>query len=320
MKEIGGYFELELSGTRAGLLHKGALRLNTACNCLEYVIRANRINKLILPFYTCDVLLEPVKHLGIEYQFYQIGSDLEPHDIPSLRKGDAFLYTNYFGIKGNYVAKLASLVGDNLVIDSSQALFEKPVSRVPTFYSLRKFVGIADGALLYPSTYLDDNIPFADSSGRVAHLYKRKDVSASAGYELFRKNDESLKELPLQRMSASTETFFREYDFEANRRIRDRNFSYVHERLRGYNELEVNAPNISGAMCYPLLTSRRGIKEKLHKKKIYIPTYWSNVLEWVQQSNSFEEKLVSCLLPLPIDQRLEVEDLDFMLNCLFDEL
>ena len=54
---IGGYFELELS--KGEHYHKGALRLNTARNCLEYIMLARKYAKIYIPYYTCEVMLQP---------------------------------------------------------------------------------------------------------------------------------------------------------------------------------------------------------------------------------------------------------------------
>ena len=48
MKEIGGYFELQLR--KGEHYHKGALQLNTARNCLEYILRAKKYKKIYIPY------------------------------------------------------------------------------------------------------------------------------------------------------------------------------------------------------------------------------------------------------------------------------
>ena len=63
MEPIGGYFSLELP--HYGEYHKDAIRLNTGRNCLEYILRVRNYKKVYIPYYTCDVVLEPFKKLGI---------------------------------------------------------------------------------------------------------------------------------------------------------------------------------------------------------------------------------------------------------------
>ena len=75
MNAIGGYFELELA--KGEEYHKDAIRLNTGRNAFEYILRAKAYKKVYLPFYTCDVMLEPIKKLNIKYEFYSIRNNFE---------------------------------------------------------------------------------------------------------------------------------------------------------------------------------------------------------------------------------------------------
>ena len=97
MDAIGGYFELELR--KGEHYHKNALRLNTARNCFEYILLARKYKKVYIPYYTCEVMLQPLHKYHIGYEFYSIDMNLEPQDLISLNDNEAFLYTNYFGLK-----------------------------------------------------------------------------------------------------------------------------------------------------------------------------------------------------------------------------
>ena len=70
MNEFGGYFELELNEGKD--YHAGAIKLNTGRNALEYILRVNKYKKIYLPFFTCDVLLQPIEKLKIDTEFYHI--------------------------------------------------------------------------------------------------------------------------------------------------------------------------------------------------------------------------------------------------------
>ena len=73
MQAIGGYFSLETSAGEH--YHKDAIRLNTARNCFEYVLRARGYSKVYIPYYTCEVMLEPIRKLGVDYDFYAFYPD-----------------------------------------------------------------------------------------------------------------------------------------------------------------------------------------------------------------------------------------------------
>ena len=56
MKEIGGYFELELNKNRE--YHKNALKLNSGRNALIFILMNLKPRKIYLPYYICDSVLE----------------------------------------------------------------------------------------------------------------------------------------------------------------------------------------------------------------------------------------------------------------------
>ena len=70
MKEIGGFFELQLR--KGEHYHKGAVQLNTARNCLEYILRAKKYKKIYIPYLDSEVIWEPMQKLGIDYEFYSV--------------------------------------------------------------------------------------------------------------------------------------------------------------------------------------------------------------------------------------------------------
>ena len=125
MKAIGGYFELELP--KGEHYHKKAIRLNTARNCFEYVLRARGYAKVYIPYYTCEVMLEPIIKLGLDYEFYHINDQLELQNLPKLSENEAILYTNYFGLKQNCVKRLAAEYGIQLIVDNAQAFYAEPL-------------------------------------------------------------------------------------------------------------------------------------------------------------------------------------------------
>ena len=193
MEAIGGYFSLELPKYEE--YHKGAIKLNTGRNCLEYILRVRRYNKVYIPYYTCEVILEPFKKLNISYEFYHINLSLELAEDICLKEGEALLYTNYYGLKQRYVEKMAERYGKRLIVDNTQAFYAKPIDGIDTFYTCRKFFGVPDGAYLYIDTKLEGDFEQDTSYDRMTHLLKRIDLSAEEGYADFRKADDGLDPL-----------------------------------------------------------------------------------------------------------------------------
>ena len=68
--EIGGYFELELN--KGHEYHPQAIRLNSGRNAFEYILRAKKYKKVYMPFYTCEVMFEPLQKLNLNFENYSI--------------------------------------------------------------------------------------------------------------------------------------------------------------------------------------------------------------------------------------------------------
>lgn len=310
LKEIGGYFELELPPGDMSQLPPGTL-VNSGRNALEYVLRTlgNKVRRVWMPYYTCDVVLEPIRRLNFNYSFYHINSDLEITSYPELKGGDYLIVNNYFGIKDRYVYEMADKYGDHLIVDNAQAWYCKPQFGSHFIYSPRKFFGLPDGGVVSCAIDTEIKLPQGFSSDRCNHLLKRIDSDASSGYADFRDNSNQLKEEPLTRMSKLTERLLGAVDFERAKKRRQTNFEYLHSVLAATNRLTLPAMNeFECPMIYPYLTDRLDLRKRLIDNQVYVATYWPNVLEWCH-TDSFEYDLTKNMIPLPIDQRYGVDDM-----------
>lgn len=307
MEAIGGYFSLELPHREE--YHKGAIRLNTGRNCLEYILRARGYKKVYVPYYTCEAVMEPINKLGIPYEFYHIDIHFEIHDRFTLKADEALLYTNYFGLKQRYVEQLAEKTEERLIVDNTQAFYAKPIAGIDTFYTCRKFFGVADGAYLYTDKLLDEEFVQDESYDRMAHLLKRIDLSAEQGFADFRKVDDGLDNQPIRKMSKLTQRIMQSIDYEAAVKKRRENYQMLHEVLGKENNLVLSFEDDAVPMVYPFLSPIKGLREMLIDNKVFVARYWPNVLEWTTKDN-IEYLLAYQMQPLPIDQRYGREDME----------
>lgn len=312
MKSIGGYFELELpQGTE---YHSQAIALNTGRNALEYILRVRGYKRVYLPYYSCEVLLEPFKKLGVEYTLYHINANLEADLQPSLNSDEAILCINYFGLKQDHVNALAQRYGKQLIVDNTQAFYARPIDGIDTFYSCRKFFGVPDGAYLYCDKELDAELEQDYSWERMTHLLKRIDVSAEAAYADFREQSEKLKNNPIRKMSNLTHRIMASIDYDGVAGRRRQNYQLLDEAIGNKNGIALPLSADAVPMVYPFLTTDQQLRQRLIDNKVYIATYWPNVLDWIN-TDSTEYTLTTQLLPLPIDQRYGEGDLKRM-QCL----
>lgn len=311
MKEIGGYFELELNSVN-NFPHYDGVLLNSARNAFEYILRnLMDAKKLYIPYYTCEVVLEPLNKVGIEYEFYGVNADLELADNINLTDGEYILYTNYFGIKDSYIKKLAEVYEGRLIVDNAQALYAEHLSGVNTFYSPRKFVGIPDGGVAYIDSIKDTiGLPIDESYDRFSHLLKRIDKGASFAYTDFRENSHKLVGEPIKQMSNLTSKLIEGIDFNSVKNRRIENFKYLHNILHISNKLTI--PSLESFACpmvYPYMTDDDSLRVRLIENKVFVATYWPNVFQWVKETD-VEYYLTKNIIPIPVDQRYGKEDME----------
>ena len=204
---------------------------------MEYILRARKYNKVYIPYYTCDVVLEPFRKLGVSYAYYSINLDFEIADNIRLNDGTAILYTNYYGLKQQYIEQLTAKYGQQLIVDNTQAFYAKPIEGNDTFYTCRKFFGVPDGAYLYTDAVIEEELEQDVSFERMTFLTKRLDLGAEAGYADFRKQRKLLVGQPIKKMSCLTERMMQGIDYKTVARQRRENFLQLHEALKGTNIL-----------------------------------------------------------------------------------
>lgn len=311
MKSIGGYFELELSSLTE--YYPKAIALNTARNAFEYLLKVRKYSKVYLPYFTCEVMLEPLKKLKIDFQFYEIDKNLEPvFDYTTIMEQEGFLYTNYFGLKDRFINRLATNIS-NLIIDNAQSFFSAPLNKIDTIYSARKFFGASDGAYLFCDKLLNEKLELDHSFSRMSHLLRRADKNAEDGYADFCRNDASLSNQSLKHMSRLTHKILNSIDYDKVRKIRSENFQYLHHFLKDKNLLQIEETDDQIPMVYPFWTKDISLRNKLTANRIYCATYWPNVLEWCDK-DSLEVQLTKELVHLPIDQRYDLADMKNILK------
>ncbi|WP_157418035.1 hypothetical protein [Aequorivita capsosiphonis] len=301
-KEIGGFLELELNDL-GSLYHDKAVAVNTGRNALEYILKTNEYSKIYLPYFTCEATLEPLRKLDIAYSFYNIDNELRPiFDFTTIKKNEGFIYPNYFGLCNSIVEQLI-LKCERLILDNAQAFFYQPKKSTPSFYSPRKFFGVSDGGFLYNEIKLNIKLERDSSLKRLTHITGRLEQDAENFYTHYQLTEISLQDEPIKKMSKFTEKILSTVDYDEVKNKRQQNYGSLHREFCSVNKLKLLVLKDEVPLCYPLLlTNGSDIKQKLIDNKIYVPTYWPNVLEWTTP-NSFEYNLTKNLLCLPLDQR-----------------
>lgn len=310
---IGGYFGFEVVNTNS-VYHDRAIPLNTGRNALELIIKLRGYQKGFIPYYTCEAILSAFERLGVEYEFYRIDRYFKPLlDYNKVSHGEFLLYTNYFGLTEQVITELSTL-SVKLIIDNSQAFYSRPSNGIDAFYSARKFFGLPDGGFAYINALECPDLPVDDSTGRLNHLLNRLKYGAEAGYQAYLANEALLARLPVMRMSDLTHALASGLDYKTIANKRRNNYELMEYCLRGYNGISVPFTQCCVPMAYPFYFKCSGLREYLAASRIFIPKYWSNVLEWCPLESCIEVDFTEHLLPLPIDQRMSEKDVVLVAN------
>lgn len=315
MKTIGGYFELELSKENE---YHSTIAVNSGRSAFELILKAREYKKVFIPLYTCEVISKALDKMGIEYEFYKLNNNLEPEKnwLSSIAGDEALLYTNYFGLKDDFIGQIGSLC-KNVIIDNCQSFYSRPQIGFDTFYSPRKFFGVPDGGYLF----LRDNTEVADIPlqdivyNRSLHLLKRIDLSPQEGYKDFVANESEFNVSGVRRMSKVSTRILSSINYTKIKDTRRKNFEFLQKSFHRINILNLDYLSLqeSTPMVYPLLIEFSGLREWLTENQIYTAKYWQEVFEKAD-CGSFESHLSSNLISLPIDQRYNIEDMEYIVK------
>ena len=310
MKEIGGYFGFETLISNE--YHNELLKLNTCRNALIYLLKKRNIKKVYLPYYLCDSVSNACSKYDIAFEYYPVTEDFLPSIDVVCKENEAVYIVNYFGQISNEVLITLNKQYKRIVVDNSQAFFQKPLPDIDTIYSCRKFFGVPDGAYLHTNANIGADLDADYSKERFKHLFGRFESTASEYYMAFKENDKLLGEEPIKTMSKLTENLMGAIDYRRAEQKRTENFCYLHEHLQKRNILSLKS--VHGAFAYPFyIEDGMGVKKHLAEKKIYIPTLWPNVLEDAP-NDTFDYRYAKDILPIPCDQRYDISDMNYILE------
>lgn len=317
MKEIGGYFELELSKNIE--YHHELLKLNSARNAFKYILKVRKPDRVFIPTYICDSVIEPLEELNIHYEFYNVDKKFEIVQNITLKDCEMILYVNYFALKSEYIQSLVDRYDNKLVVDNTQAFFEKPTKNIDTIYSPRKFFGVSDGGYLSSNIFLDENLIQDKSYDSSIQLLGRIDKSASSFYDDYQKAETRLINQPIKYMSKLTQSILSSIDYKNIVNKRRENFKFLHKRLKDINLISIDDSFKSVPFVYPLMIDSKDLREKLINNKIYIAKYWSEVLER-QKVTVTEKNFVNQIIPLPCDQRYDLDDMKIIIKVIINNI
>lgn len=307
MKEIGGYLDFELLEGKP--FYSKLLKFNSSRNALRFLIQEKNIKKIYLPIFLCNVVYEACKKEKVEIEFYHIDN----HFYPILDDCEDYIYiVNYYGLISNQEIIKLKRKFSNVIIDNTHSFFQKPLKGIDTIYNCRKYFGVPDGA--YLSTNLDNpNINNQSVKDMFGHLLGRMEENASLYYQEFSLNDQKFDNMEIKAMSKETDNIMHAINYKSVLKKRKDNYNYLYLKLRNIQKLKTKK---NCTFMYPLMVGNNIDSTKLRnyliENKIYIPKLWENIPNHVELNQW--EKNFSNILPIPIDQRYTINDMQHVMN------
>ena len=314
-REIGGYLELERF--LGPMLHEGDIALNCGRACLEYLVELRGIRTMWLPDFLCSSVLDLCTKIGVGVKKYRIGEGFRPaydHEVAE----DEWLYlVDYYGQLAQADVEAALEVSDGrLIVDESQGYYRGPWEGCDTLYTCRKWFGVADGAFLHThdGTSLDRELSRSESFDRMGFVLGRFERPAEAFFAESKENNARFADEPMAYMSTLTENLLHAVDYENSKRKRLANWSVLHEKLDSSNLLTLVVPEVP--FMYPyMVEDAEGMRGRMAVEGVFVPTLWPNV-PGDPDVGLIATDFANNILPLPVDQRYGVDDMEKVLEVL----
>lgn len=131
------------------------------------------------------------------------------------------------------------------------------------------------------------------------------DISPEAGYKDFHNVEASFLDMPIRRMSKLTKRLMQSIDYERAAQQRIDNYNTLKAALGGKELHYREVP-----MIFPYRSAEgQQLRQRFIAKKVFVAKYWPNVDEWSEE-DTVERWMANHVLPLPIDQRYDKEDMN----------
>lgn len=318
--EIGGYMEFErFEGLH---YHDKAIALNSGRGCLAYHVELRGVGTIWVPDYLCDSVPSLFRREGVTVKTYRIGMNMRP-DYKSfdVLPGEWMLLVDYYGqLESSDIEEARIASNERLIVDESQSFFRRPWPSVDIFYTCRKWFGVSDGGflVLHDGACLKRSLERDESFSRMGFVLARFERPASEFFAEASANNLFFAEEPAKTMSLLTENILQIISYDDVKRKRNDNWHFLSEKLSKLNALDFHAPD--GAFAYPFyIEGAQELRKRLIDQKIYVPCLWPNVLK-EEEEGSAALALSKNILPLPLDQRYGIEDMEYVVDCLLKSI
>lgn len=321
--EYGGCLHFELNNVGKDYYNgysDNRIDVDSGRSALQYILNKFKIMRIWLPIYNCPTVAQRVVEVSrVSIEWYNISAQFKPIiDYKQLKSGDAVLWVNYFGIMQNSIIDEVVEIQKNtdaiVLIDNIPAYFSKPRMDVINMYSCRKFIGVPDGGHIIGGKIEPEKLKSYSTAENYVYLLRAIEEGSNSAYEGYKKSEQRfIESRDAYGMPVLTQRILKSVDYQRIKDTRIKNYLCIDSMLNKTNELKLELEEDTVPLIYPYLTANIRLREKLIENHIYISRFWKCVLS-NPLANEFEKKLAEYLIPLPLDQRYEEEEIINMTN------
>ncbi len=309
MKIIGGEYALKKEKYYSYFTDSGR-------SSLRLFLRNFSKKKLLIPNFSCKVVLDLLKEENIKFEFYHIYENLEI-DINSVnnKQFDVLYIINYFGKIHSNLSQINDLKDVIILEDNVFFLNFSNVQNAKKWYgfnSFRKISELGDGSIVktnlhFENLIINEEAPFVKLK-YIAKEIKYDFINYNVGLEndYLKQFEEAEKKLDRQSeiYSMSNKShkilldLYLRYNIEQD--IRKNNYMVLSNLLK---ELKIEIPTNIGEFSFFIIKSkcRNSLREYLFKENIFLPIHWP----YFGIENKLYEKVVS----IPVFSCYSIEDM-----------
>ena len=311
-----------------------ALCLRSGRDALKTIAREYEPTTVFIPALACDSMITPFKMYGHKVVYYKLRNDysIDYVHLSSIIDKGIFLYIDYFGIRTITDDNLErmKLTYPNLVFieDRTHNLIWKRERHFCPDYimaSLRKWINIPDGGLLWPfrelkNLYFDEDITFSEERLKAQCMRNKYfgvgDENIKNEYrKIFSTVSEVLdRDKNPSRMSVYAYELANSTDWDEVRRRRKENAKCLIDILKMSN-IHMIQENVGLSDLYVAfaINNRDFIQSKLSSKGIFNTIIWP-LTERQKNFCKISKYTEEHMLAAPCDQRYSINDMLFIGN------
>jgi GDP/UDP-N,N'-diacetylbacillosamine 2-epimerase (hydrolysing) len=301
--------------------------------------------RVLVPDYLCGEAILPIlRELGLKYEFYPVDSNLKIDPLSLMDRIDstvgALVLVNYFGMTDHtsFAKAVKAQYPDlTLILDDAQGLFDFHFNTVQEhwanyrFGSFQKFFAIPDGGIAQGKKGFKKSFEKLRESSHdyiylAASALKYQTLAGSFPVELSGNAENSFVKLfhmcgsrvtnDIETIGEFSEKHLAYIPFDLWATKRRSNFQFLDKNI---SKLPYLSPLFSNGLqekmvplAYPVKVDpkfRNRLVEQLKEHRIFCPIHWPAVDEVSKLKNSEAVRLSECIFSIPIDHRLDEEDL-----------